>query len=173
MAAAGSSSRRVRRSRTLRPSYTLSSAYLQSDALEAAGLTHFDAWHQAFGKIGDELETDAGGRIRPTTRLRGFVNFAGLRNLYDQVADIMTWQDIKELTGIELERPKLKGGDRSDIAIPEGTALKNYMANIRYRIEHLDPQDRETDNMLLINNDARKAAIDLRLVDPKAIDRRG
>src|SRR6266446_6143824 len=74
----------------------------------------------------------------------------------------------------ELERlkPRLVGGDTPGKRIyrtaPATRELLQFMERLAERVEHLGPPVKGSDNMLKIATDARKAALDMRLVTPGA-----
>lgn len=67
--------------------------------------------------------------------------------------------------------PKLKGGDYKTIVAPKSEELGEYVDKLAERSERIrngcDPRE---DNMLLVTNDGRKAALDLRMIDPSMPD---
>src|ERR1700738_4411444 len=77
-----------------------------------------------------------------------------------------------ELPELECLKPRLVGGDtpgkriyRTATATPE---LLQFMQLLAERVQHLGPPVKGADNMLKIASDARKAALDMRLVTPGA-----
>jgi N12 class adenine-specific DNA methylase len=78
---------------------------------------------------------------------------------------------------LQLPRPKLFGG-RPEVVTAEPTAeLLAYTEKLVVRAERIrDPAakvDPRVDNMLLVTNDGRKAALDMRLIDPALPDHPG
>ena len=65
--------------------------YLQYSALQERGLTQFDAWASTFGETvtASELAPEGTG-YRQKTRFSKFFNLPELMNLFKQVADIKT-----------------------------------------------------------------------------------
>jgi hypothetical protein len=74
----------------------------------------------------------------------------------------------------ELERlkPRLVGGDTPGKRIyptaTVATELLQFMERLAERVQHLGPPVKGADNMLKLASDARKAALDMRLVTPGA-----
>ena len=78
--------------------------------------------------------------------------------------------DVQTADMLNLPCPKIAGGKPQIIAAPTGEDLKRYIKTLteraeRLRTQHIDPS---VDNMLKITGDGRKAALDMRLVDPFA-----
>jgi hypothetical protein len=139
--------------------------YLAPEALEAAGMAAFDAWAANFGETVTTLEvTPDGGGYRMKTRFAKFVNLPELLTMFRDFADVQT-ADM-----LNLPRPALKGGQNKVVVAPSTPELKTYVASLVKRADRIktgsvDPRD---DNMLKITSDGRKAALDMRLVDPFA-----
>jgi len=103
------------------------------------------------------------------TRFAKFINLPELLTMFRSVADVQT------AAMLNLPRPTLTGGRPAAIAAPATDDLKNYVATLIERAEnlrtrHIDPS---IDNMLNITTDGRKAALDMRLIDPTTTDAPG
>jgi len=137
------------------------------DTLKAQNVAHFDAWAATFGEpvTAMELAPDGSG-YRLHARFARFVNVPELMQMFRQVADIQTQAMLK------LPVPDLRGGKPTVISAPCSPELKRIVASLVDRAEALRtgrvaPRD---DNMLLVTTDGRKAALDLRLHDPRLPD---
>lgn len=142
--------------------------YLGPELLELQGTDHFDSWAANFGREVTTLELapDSSG-YRMHTRFAQFVNLPELLHMFRTVGDVQT-ADM-----LQLPRPALATGKPVTIATPASEELKAYVqtlveraARIRDPLERVDPRD---DNMLKITGDGRKAALDMRLVDPTVL----
>jgi N12 class adenine-specific DNA methylase len=122
-------------------------------------------WAANFGETVTTLEvTPDGGGYRMKTRFAKFVNLPELLTMFRDFADVQT-ADM-----LNLPRPALKGGQNKVVVAPSTPELKTYVASLVKRADRIktgsvDPRD---DNMLKITSDGRKAALDMRLVDPFA-----
>ncbi len=141
--------------------------YLQMDVLRKMNLDHFDSWAGTFGEpvTAMELSPDGAG-YRLNTRFARFINVPELMQVFRQVADIQT----QEMLALPI--PSLQGGKPTTISAPCSPELKAIVRSLVERAEALrtsriDPRE---DNMLLITSDGRKAALDLRLIDPALPD---
>lgn len=147
-------------SNTMAEMYTLM-RYLAPELLEAAGLSHFDAWAANFGEAVTSLElTPDGSGYRMHTRFARFVNLPELLSIFRTFADIQTAEML------HLPRPELRGGKPKIVVAVASAELKQYVSRLVDRSEQVragkvSPQ---TDNMLKITTDGRKAALDMRLV---------
>jgi N12 class adenine-specific DNA methylase len=144
--------------------------YLQEPMLEAKGLKHFDAWAKTFGETTESIEQTPTGQYKLTQRFAKFANAPELNGIWQQVADIRVADEVPE---IRKQRPRLvdeHGKERRMvIACPPDNALLNYMKTLAERADKLSGQpEKGADNMLKISSDARKASLDMRMVDAAA-----
>ncbi len=175
--------------------------YLQGEVLQEMGLKSLDAWAKVFGEISHVYEVDPTGTgYRMATRLANFQNVGELTSLYRTVADVITMSDLQaqaEAKGERFPVPRVKGGkptnyvadrtseqesyfgvERQDVDEAgnpkfdaEGNPVVSYPpGTILYRVDNM-PSDPRIDNMLKLTNDARKAGLDMRLIDPSMPDR--
>jgi N12 class adenine-specific DNA methylase len=151
-------------SNTMAEMYTLQ-RYLDPEGLKAAGLEHFDAWAANFGEAVTALElAPDGSGYRMHTRFAKFVNLPELLSMFRSFADVQTADMLK------LPRPEIEGGKPHITSAPASPALKEYVRTLVERARKLKSSkiDPSVDNMLKITGDGRKAALDMRLVDPLA-----
>ena len=140
--------------------------YLQLDRLREMGLEHFDEWASTFGEIVNSFEiAPDGSGFRTKARFAQFFNILELMTLFKEIADIQTSKML------DLPVPKLKGGDYKTVVAPKSEELAEYVNKLAERSEIIrngcDPRE---DNMLLVTNDGRKAALDLRMIDSSMPD---
>ncbi len=141
--------------------------FLQMNTLKAQNVAHFDAWAATFGEpvTAMELAPDGSG-YRLHTRFAHYTNVPELMQMFRQVADIQTQAMLK------LPVPDLRGGKPTVVSAPCSPELKAIVQSLVERADALrtgqvDPRE---DNMLLVTTDGRKAALDLRLHDPRLPD---
>lgn len=139
--------------------------YLVPSALEAAGLTSFDAWADTFGDTVANLEMTATGKFKTVLSFSEFKNIPELVQMLAPVLDVRT-PDM-----LNLPRPGLFGGRNTIIAVPMSPILKAYIETLSERAEAMKRGvDPKKDNMLKLTSDARKASLDMRLIDPALPD---
>ena len=186
-------------SNTIAELYTMQ-RYLQYDELKARGIVHFDAWASTFGQVVTGWELDATGvNYKLNSRFSKFQNVPELTSMYRTFADVITKADLDrqaEERGTRFPVPKMKDGKPQNIIVdrteaqatymgvqtlvsdnqgqpvirPDGMPIRQWNAgSIIHRMENL-PDDPRIDNPLKITNDARKAGLDFRLIDPGAAD---
>ncbi|MGQ7567451.1 DEAD/DEAH box helicase family protein [Streptococcus suis] len=139
--------------------YTMMS-YIQPDVLERYQVSNFDSWVGAFGNIENSMElAPTGDKYQPKKRFKKFVNLPELMRIYKETADIQT-------------------SDMLDLPVPEAKiiaveseltqAQKYYLEELVDRSDAIKSGsvDPSRDNMLKITGEARKLAIDMRLIDP-------
>jgi hypothetical protein len=139
--------------------------YLQPNRLEELGLQQFDAWAATFGESVTALEiAPDGSGYRMHTRFARFINVPELMAVFGEVADIRTAEML------DLPVPRLRGGKPRIVACPASPSLKAFVQTLVQRAEAIRNGDVKPneDNMLAITTDGRKAALDFRLVAPRA-----
>lgn len=153
--------------------------YLQPQVLEDLGLSHFDDWQKTFTQIVDSEELDSSGiNYKIVSRLSKFINAPELMATYMQNADVVSIEDIEKLTG--KLTPNLKDGKVINVIAPRSEEIASYIGienekgeynkgSIIWRIDNLR-DDPKNNNMLKCTSDARKAALDFRLIEPLASD---
>ena len=141
--------------------------YLQAGELKKHNLDHFDSWAATFGEpvTAMELSPDGAG-YRLNTRFARFINVPELMQMFRQTADVQTAQMLN------LRRPNLENDKPTIRNAPATPELKKFVQGLAARADRLktgrvDPRE---DNMLKITSEGRKAALDLRLVQPSARD---
>ncbi len=136
--------------------------YLQSGELAMLDLQSFDAWIGMFAERSTEFEIDVDtSSYRLATRFAKFHNLPELTSLLSSIAD---FHQVDESAGIPMH-----DGYR-DALISKTPAFAAYLDDISQRADDVrgGRVSRKDDNMLKITTDGRKAALDLRLVDPNA-----
>ncbi|MCB2831994.1 DEAD/DEAH box helicase family protein [Streptococcus dysgalactiae] len=139
--------------------YTMMS-YIQPDVLERYQVSNLDSWVGAFGNIENAMElAPTGDKYQPKKRFKKFVNLPELMRIYKETADIQT-------------------SDMLDLPVPEAKVIaveselteaqKYYLEELVDRSDAIKSGnvDPSVDNMLKITGEARKLAIDMRLIDP-------
>ncbi len=151
-------------SNTLAEMYTML-RYLAPDMLAERNVEHFDAWAANFAEAVTSLElAPDGSGYRMHTRFAKFINLPELLSVFRTVADVQT-ADM-----LNLPRPELANGRPAIEAVPASPELKAFIRVLTERAERLKTQrvDPAVDNMLKITGEGRKAALDMRLIDPAA-----
>lgn len=139
--------------------------FLQPNRLVQLGLQQFDAWAATFGECVTALEiAPDGSGYRMNTRFARFINVPELMTIFGEVADIKTAEMLN------LPVPKIKGGKPQVIACRASEKLKEFVQTLVERATairdgHVHPAD---DNMLAITTDGRKAALDMRIINPRS-----
>ena len=175
--------------------------YLQPAVLDSMGLKTLDAWSKVFADVRSVYEVDPTGTgYRMATRLANFQNVGELTAIYKDMADVITMNDLQAQAEAASKRfpvPKVDGGKPDNIVADrtpdqanyfgieeqqldsegkpvfdtEGNPIVSYpKGTILWRVDNM-PDDPKEDNMLKLTSDARKAGLDMRLIDPKYPDR--
>lgn len=146
--------------------------YLQPSILEKLGLQHFDSWAAAFADEVTKPEIDpAGGGMRMHSRLSQYINMPELSAIFRQVADVQTADMLVDV----LKRPLIQGGKPEAVKAERNAILEEIIDGLQERARRVrsGAVDKSTDNMLNIVTDGRKAATDIRLIDPTYPDLKG
>lgn len=137
--------------------------YLQSGELAMLDLQSFDSWIGMFAERSTEFEIDVDtSSYRLATRFSKFHNLPELTSLLSSIAD---FHQVDTSAGI----PQFDG--YTDALVSKTNEFADYLKDISHRAENVRKGyvSRKGDNMLKITTDGRKAALDLRLVDPNAM----
>ena len=133
--------------------------YLQNSKLQNMGLGLFDSWASTFGEVVTSIElAPEGTGYRMKSRFARFYNIPELMNMFKEIADIKTSDQLKlPVPEAEYETVVLKPTEQQ----------KEIVANLGERAEVVRKGgvDASVDNMLKITNDGRKLALDQRLVN--------
>ena len=133
--------------------------YLQYDTLMNMGMGHFDSWAATFGETVTAIELSPEGTgYRAKTRFARFFNLPELISIFKEAADIQT-ADMLNLPVPEAEyiNEVLKPSEEQKEMVE---AFSERAEQVRGGA--VDPR---VDNMLKINNDGRKCALDQRLLN--------
>ncbi len=141
--------------------------YLQHDTLERLGLGHFDSWAANFGETVTALElAPEGTGYRARTRFSKFFNLPELMNLFREVADIKTADQLMLPTPEVVYHNEVS--QPTEIQRKLVQELSERATKVHARM--VDPSE---DNMLAITNDGRKLGLDQRVVNPLLPDAGG
>ena len=141
--------------------------YLQYARLEEMHMTHFDCWASRFGETVTALELAPEGKgYRPRTRFSRFFNLPELMNLFKEVADIKTAD--------QLHLPVPEVAYHNVVAKPT-EVQKRLVQELSERAAaiHSGSVDPSTDNMLKVTSDGRKLGLDQRIINPDFPDQEG
>lgn len=170
-------------SNTMAEMYTMQ-RYLDYGTLKDQGIAHFDAWAKTFGEVVTDWELSPSGQYKMNSRFAKFVNMPELMQRYGSFADVINRDDINRqlaAQGKKLPVPKVKGGNPENIVVERSQDQARYIGipsvddngvesypqgSLIWRSENLPKKaEKGADNMLKIMSDARKAALDMRLID--------
>lgn len=145
--------------------------YLRPDLLREAGVEAFDAWAATFGEsVSDvEMAPQGGGTFRMKTRFAKFVNVPDMLRMWHVFADVKTAEDLNLPTPDLAPRADGKRLPQT-VAIDPGDLVRDYVTDLGERAEAIAARtvSPDEDNMLWVATDGRKAAVDIRMVDPDA-----
>ena len=146
--------------------------YLQEGELKVLNLNSFPAWLANFAEMqqGFEIDIDT-SKFRMANRYSKFHNIPELSSILSNIIDFHHIDKDKDL-------PDFNG--YIDVVTQPDSKFKAFLEDISTRADDVrnrrprllidgpTKQDKMYDNMLVITNDGRKAALDLRLIDPNA-----
>lgn len=134
--------------------------YLQYGTLQQKGLTHFDCWASTFGETTTAIElAPEGTGYRARTRFAKFFNLPELMNMFKEVADIKTSDQLN------LPVPEAKF---ETVVVKPSEFQQDMVSELSERAAavHSGVVDPSVDNMLKITSDGRKIGLDQRLMNP-------
>ena len=141
--------------------------YLQYDRLQELNMTHFDCWASRFGETVTALElAPEGTGYRARTRFSKFFNLPELMNLFKEVADIKTADQLN------LPTPQVEYHN----IVAQPTEHQKEMVKVlseRASKVHGGSVDPRDDNMLKITSDGRKLGLDQRIINQLLPDEPG
>ena len=133
-----------------------------------------DSWAATFGEVvtAPELAVARGGRFKVKSRFARFTNVPELLAMFHAFGDVKTAADL------DLPTPAIQARDDGSrapqvIAVPPTQELRAYIQQLGERSEGIGrgrSGDADSDNMLKICTDGRKAALSMRLVDHTSVD---
>jgi N12 class adenine-specific DNA methylase/predicted RNA methylase len=175
-------------SNTMAEMYTMQ-RYLDLERMVHQGTVLFDAWARTFGEVVSDWELSPAGKYKMNSRFAKFVNMPELMQGYLSFADVINRDDINRqlaARGETLGTPKIRTGKPQNIVVERSQDQADYIGeasidsngnesypkgSLVYRAENIPKkQEKGADNMLKIMSDARKAALDMRLIDPSLPD---
>ena len=142
--------------------------YLRPDLLAAAGVADINDWGATFTAPVSTVEVNATGTsLRTVTRVGKFCNLQELLALSSIFTDVVTRDQVP------VELPQLVGGRRRIVSITPAQEVKDFITDLGWRLDHLDPKRPDKDNQLKIANDGRNVSLDPRLahLEPPATSR--
>lgn len=133
--------------------------YLQPDVMEQFGVSFFDAWVGAFGIVENSLELNpTGDKYISRKRFAKFMNLPELMAIYRQTADIQMTEDLNlPVPMVEKVAVESQLTENQKVYLDELVERSDRVKN-----GSVDPSE---DNMLKITSEARKMALDMRLLD--------
>ena len=141
--------------------------YLQYARLEEMHMTHFDCWASRFGETVTALELAPEGKgYRSRTRFSRFFNLPELMNLFKEVADIKTADQL------HLPVPEV---EYHNVVAKPTEVQKGLVQELSERAAaiHSGSVDPSIDNMLKVTSDGRKLGLDQRIINPDFPDQEG
>jgi N12 class adenine-specific DNA methylase/predicted RNA methylase len=171
-------------SNTMAEMYTMQ-RYLQYKTMQDQGVAHFDAWARMYGEVVSDWELSPAGKYVMRSRFSRFVNIPELMQQYLSFADVISREDINRqlaAQGKRLPVPEMVSGKPVNVVVERSADQADYIGeptkdangndvypahSLVYRSENLPKRPgKGEDNMLVIMGLARKAALDMRLIDP-------
>ncbi|MGL2381501.1 SNF2-related protein [Helicobacter pylori] len=154
--------------------------YLTPDTLKERGLEFFDDWAKTYGEVVNDFELDTSAQsYKMVNRFSKFSDVQGLSTMYRAFADIVSNDDILKHNPHFV--PKVYGDKPINVVVKRseevaqfiGVALENGKYNEGSIIDRMQKCEgkknkKGQDNILSCTTDARKVALDYRLIDPNA-----
>lgn len=148
--------------------------YLIPKRMIECGISKFDEFRAVFGAVEPSIEYTAMGTFKVVDRFAKYVNLPELKRIWNSVADVVLSEDVEELKpgkGI----PLLKDGKHTKVIMPMTKALEIEMVRLKNILKAWNnmsgAEKRKNRHVpLVVFGLARRAAIDVRLINPRAKD---
>lgn len=127
--------------------------YLRPDVLEVAGVRSITDWAASFTATKSETVTNSTG-----TKLKVVSTVSQFSNPKEMFAMSAQYTDVVVRSQVPVDLPTHSG--RQIITSTPGQERRDFIADLDYRADHLDPAEAHIDNVLKILNDGRNVAID-------------
>jgi N12 class adenine-specific DNA methylase len=139
--------------------------YVRPDLLADYHVSNFDEFATAFTEPITQLEQTDTGQYRHVTRLARFTNLPELQTLVRSAGDVV------DPDSLHIPKPALEGGAPRTITLPQTEQVSKYMQYLIRRYEAWNAltgreKREQSSEPLVINGLAKKAALDMRLIDP-------
>ncbi|WP_187910331.1 SNF2-related protein, partial [Helicobacter pylori] len=154
--------------------------YLTPDVLKERGLEFFDDWAKTYGEVVNDFELDTSAQsYKMVNRFSKFSDVQGLSAMYRAFADIVCNDDILKHNPHFV--PKVYGDKPINVVVKRSEEVAQFIGvadeNGKYnegsiidRMQKCEGKKNKKgqDNILSCTTDARKVALDYRLIDPNA-----
>ncbi|GAA7965760.1 hypothetical protein COL8_06910 [Helicobacter pylori] len=154
--------------------------YLTPDVLKERGLEFFDDWAKTYGEVVSDFELDTSAQsYKMVNRFSKFSDVQGLSAMYRAFADIVSNDDILKHNPHFV--PKVYGDKPINVVVKRSEEVAQFIGvadeNGKYnegsiidRMQKCEGKKNKKgqDNILSCTTDARKVALDYRLIDPNA-----
>ncbi|MFL0580645.1 helicase-related protein [Dietzia sp. 179-F 9C3 NHS] len=131
--------------------------YLRPDLLDHAGVAGINAWGQNFTDTTESVELNASGtKLRSVTRVGQFANVGDLVGMVSQFTDAVTRDQVP------VELPVKRTGGNIVVDFEPSQEVKDFIQDLGYRADTIDPKRMDLDNSLKIANDGRNVSLDPR-----------
>lgn len=161
-------------SNTMAEMWTFMRYLLSKSELQRLQMNNFDAFVNNFGSIEESSEFGTNGKFRVANRFSSFSNTPELLSVWKQVSHTVLTEEVSSLKE-GVGTPRLESGKPIDVMIKQTAALKAVMRSIKNKLEEFEnmpgAQKKENSHIpLVMFGLAKRAAIDVRLVDPNLPD---
>ncbi|MFI6368837.1 UvrD-helicase domain-containing protein [Nocardia sp. NPDC050630] len=133
--------------------------YLRPDLLRERGLLDVTDWGSVFTTTKSVITTNAAG-----TSVKAEEKIASYANLPQMLALTRIYTDVVTRKQVPAKLPAMRGGQRLIVTTVPSQEIKDFIADLDYRMSELDPDKSWKDNPLKILSDGRNAALDAQLV---------
>ncbi|WRF36102.1 DEAD/DEAH box helicase family protein [Helicobacter pylori] len=154
--------------------------YLTPEVLKERGLEFFDDWAKTYGEVVNDFELDTSAQnYKMVNRFSKFSDVQGLSTMYRAFADIVSNDDILKHNPHFV--PKVYGDKPINVVVKRSEEVAQFIGvadeNGKYnegsiidRMQKCEGKKNKKgqDNILSCTTDARKVALDYRLIDPNA-----
>jgi len=161
-------------SNTMAEMWTFLRYLLPKSELDRLQMTNFDSFVNNFGTIEESSEFSTSGKFKVTNRFSSFSNVPELIQAWKQIAHTVLTEEVATLKE-GVGTPRVESGKPIDNMLKQTLPLKMVMKSIKQRLQDFEnmtgKEKKENSHIpLVMFGLAKRAAIDVRLVDPNLPD---
>ncbi|WP_221936741.1 DEAD/DEAH box helicase family protein [Skermania sp. ID1734] len=132
--------------------------YLRPDVLDVAGVRSVTDWAASFTTTRSETVTNTTGtKLKVVTKVAAFQNPREMFALSAQYTDVVIRAQVPAQLPVH--------GGRQIVTTPASQSLRDFTADLEYRLDHANPRRPDLDNVLKVLSDGRNASMDPRLAN--------
>ena len=139
--------------------------FFQEDLLFSKGIYNLRDWVKNFAVVTAEWELPPEGLDKNGKGFRQVMRVSSFQNVPELMHMVLQFMDTVTSSAVDMETPNIV---EETVSCPMSEDQRNYMDLLVTRAREIRTKGtiQANDNMLSVTNDGRKAALDMRIIDP-------